>query len=104
MASSRRWISCVDDTKKVIHMFKLINLSFLLLIITPLYVYSLSTFEDGILPLHISDAAGNSVSNIIITCQEGCSSAISDSQGIARLALPKQKHPGDWVTLKIVNS
>jgi hypothetical protein len=84
-------------------MFRATYFGFLLLPVS-VYLYSPSAFEDGILPLHITDAANNQVSDITIICQEGCSPAISDSRGIARLKLPPQKRSGDWVTLRIVNS
>lgn len=84
-------------------MFRTIHFGFLLFF-APLYLYSSPAVEDGILPVNITDAAGNQISEITITCQEGCSPAISDSRGVARIKLPPQKRPGEWVTLRIVNS
>lgn len=61
------------------------------------------TGEEGYLDLYITDVTSKSIPNVMITCQEGCSTTMSDSRGKARLKLPPQIRSDDWVTLQIVN-
>jgi hypothetical protein len=79
-------------------MLKTIFLSLLLII--PM-CSTIVAVEDQYLEAQINDAGGSSIKDVFISCEEGCAQTVSDSNGNARLKLPRELNETDWVTIKI---